>query len=423
MSDVIITPSELNGVINAPASKSFSHRAIICAALSGGKCNISPLVYSEDVLATIDGIKAIGGKVDTYKNGLVVNGFEHSRSSAFINCRDSGSTLRFLIPICAALGIGAVFKRSLLLSRRPISQYLEILASAEMSFEFNNDLSIGTKGKLKPGKFFIPGNISSQFVSGLLMVLPLLRDDSEIEITCTLESSKYVDMTIEVMEKFGVYVQRTTHGFFIKGNQRYKATDYTIEGDWSQSAFFMVAGAIGGNVTIRGLNRNSPQGDREIFEIIRRFGAKVFWGENELHVKSAPLRGIDIDVSQIPDLVPVIVILAANSKSVTNIVNAERLKFKECDRLDAIYKQMKNLGMDITKSDCGLTINGKSKYSCGTLWSHNDHRIAMALSIMATNLPQKIKIQDSGCVKKSYPHFFEDYNSIGGKADVINMGE
>lgn len=423
MSDVIITPSKLSGVINAPASKSFSHRAIICATLSGGKCNISPLVYSEDVLATIDGIKAIGGKVDTYKNSLVVNGFEHSKSSILINCRDSGSTLRFLIPICAALGIDAEFKRSLSLSKRPIFQYLEVLASAGMSFEFSNDLSIRIKGKLRPGKFFIAGNISSQFVSGLLMALPMLKGNSEIEVTCKLESSRYVDMTVEVMKKFGVYVRKTAYGFFIKGNQRYKAADHTIEGDWSQSAFFMVAGAIGGNVTIRNLNKNSSQGDREILEILKRFGARVFWNENELHVEGGLLRGIDIDVSQIPDLAPLIVVLAANSKCATNVVNAERLRFKECDRLDAIYKQMGNLGVDIRKSDYGLTVNGKRNYSCGTVWSHNDHRIAMALSIMAINLPQKIKIQDSECVKKSYPHFFEDYNSIGGKADVIDVGE
>ncbi len=422
MSVVHITPTKLSGSLTAPPSKSFSHRAIICGALSGGKCDISSIIFSEDILATLNGMRETGVNINTYENSLTVNDFKPNLSDITIDCYDSGSTLRFLIPVVAALGIDATFKRSLGLAKRPMIEYLEILSKAGVKFEINNDLSLKINGKLQSGKFFIPGNISSQFVSGLLMALPMLEDDSEIILTSKLESSKYVDITIDVMKKFGVHIDKTIDGFFIKGNQKYKPADYVVEGDWSQAAFWLIAGAIGGNITIKNLNKDSSQGDKQIFELLEQFGADISWNENNVTVKKSKLKGIDVNASEIPDIVPILAVVAANAKGATNITNAERLKFKECNRLEATYRELKSLGVDIKKTEDGLIINGKGKHKGGTVWSHNDHRIAMAMSIMAINLPENLKITDADSVKKSYPHFFEDYNSIGGKADVIDLG-
>lgn len=423
MNAVNITPTKLNGTVTAPPSKSYSHRAIICGSLTGGKCEISSLIFSNDILATINGMKAMGSSIVTHKNSLVINNFECAKDKIVVDCADSGSTLRFLIPIAAALGIDTVFKRNLGLAKRPIMEYLEILANAGVTFEICDDLSLKISGKLKPRKFLVSGNISSQFVSGLLMALPLVDGNSEIVMTSPLESSKYVDITIDVLKKFGVNIEKTSNGFYIEGNQKYKPIDYVVEGDWSQSAFFMVAGAIGGNVSIKNLNKNSLQGDKQIFKLLAKFGANIFWNKNQVEVKKSSLKGIDIDASEIPDLVPILSVAAANSEGITHITNAKRLKFKECDRLDAIYKQLKNLGVDIRKLDDGLTIKGIGERNGGIACSYNDHRIAMMLSIMAITLPENLKIIDADSVKKSYPNFFEDYSSIGGKVNVINVGK
>ena len=423
LSVVNITPAKLNGIVTAPPSKSYSHRAIICGALSGGKCEISSLIFSEDILATMNGMKEIGANITVCEDSVLINDFKSVQNNIVIDSFDSCSTLRFIIPIVASLGIESIFKRSLGLAKRPMIEYLKILEKAEVKSEVCSDLSLKIGGKLKSGKFLIPGNISSQFVSGLLMALPMIDGNSEIEMTSKLESSKYVDITIDVMKKFGVCIEKTSNGFFIAGNQKYKPTDYIVEGDWSQGGFFMVAGSIGGNITIKNLNKNSFQGDKEIFKLLSKFGANISWNENQVEIKKSKLWGINIDASEIPDLIPILSVAAANAEGVTEITNAGRLKFKECDRLDAIYRQLKSLGVDIKKLDDGLIIKGKGKWNGGVAWSHNDHRIAMALSIMAINLPENLKITHAEAIKKSYPDFFEDYNSIGGKVDVVDMGK
>ena len=423
MNIVYITPTKLNGTITAPPSKSFSHRAIICGALSKGKCNISSVIFSEDILATIKGMKEIGADINTYKNSLIINGLKINQADVVVDCYDSGSTLRFLTPIVAALGIGTIFKRSPSLAQRPMIQYLKILENAGIKYEICKNLSLKISGRLRSGKFLVPGNISSQFISGLLMALPLVDGDSEIEITSKLESSKYVDITIDVMKKFGIHIDKTFNGFLIRGVQKYKSTQYTIEGDWSQAAFFMAAGALGGNIIIKNLNKHSSQGDKQMFELLSRFGADIFWNNDKLEIRASELKGINIDAFDFPDIVPILSVVAANSKGVTNITNCERLKFKECDRLEAIYRQLTILGVDIKKLDSGLIIKGKGEWNGGTVWSHNDHRMVMALSIMAINLPGNLKITNAESVKKSYPHFFDDYNLIGGKANIIYMGE
>lgn len=426
MNIIKILPARLKGTVVAPPSKSFSHRAIICAALSGGISNINSIMFSDDIIATINGIRKIGANISIYEKNLTVNSFNPTSDNITIDCGESASTLRFLIPIVSVLGINAVFKRSLGLSKRPVKDYLEILKEFGVKYKFCEDLSLHISGRLKPGKFFVSGNISSQYISGLLMALPLLKNNSEIKLTSRLESFKYVDITINVMKQFGVNIKKTVDGFFINGDQKYISRDYFIEGDWSQAAFFMAAGAIGGNIIIKNLNKNSSQGDKEIFELLKKFGANIYWNNKDVVVNKSELSGIDIDASEILDLVPILAVIAANSDGVTNIKNIKRLKFKECDRLSAIYKELKKLNVDIKKLDDSLIITGKRLYKKSyknIVWSHNDHRIVMAMSIMALSLTQSLEISGFNSVKKSYPKFFKDYNLVGGRADVVNMGK
>ena len=423
MHNAIIQKNFLKGTISVPPSKSFSHRAVICAALAGGECFISPLIFSQDVLATINGMKSLGAEIEFLENGIKIKGFKRPSKEVFIDCFDSGSTLRFLVPVAAALGIETVFKRSKSLAKRPMKALLDALEKAGVKSEVGEDFSLKISGKLNPGEFLLPGNVSSQFVSGLLMALPILKESSKITLTSKLESSGYIKITTEVMEKFGASVKEIKDVFFIKGNQKYKPLDYTVEGDWSQAAFFMAMGALSGNVGIKGLNKNSCQDDKMIFNFLENFGADISWNKNEIKVNKSKLKAVNIDAAEVPDLVPVLAVLAANSEGETTIKNVRRLRFKECDRLSAISEELAKIGVKIEAYENELKITGGENYLGGEVSSHNDHRIAMALTVIASCVEGNITILNSDCVKKSYPKFFKDYSLLGGVADVFDVGE
>lgn len=423
MHQAIIQKSFLRGTISAPSSKSFSHRAIICAALAGGECFISPLVFSQDILATINGMKSLGAGIEIFENGIKIKNFKKPAKEVSVDCFDSGSTLRFLVPVAAALGIEAVFKRSESLAKRPLKDLLDALEKAGIKWEENEDFSLKISGKLNPGEFLLPGNVSSQFVSGLLLALPMLDGNSTIKLTSKLESSGYVKITTEVMKKFGVLAEKALDGFFIKGNQKYKSSDYNIEGDWSQAAFFMAMGALSGNLSVKGLNKNSCQADKMIFDLLENFGADISWNKDEIKVNKSRLRAVNIDAAEVPDLVPVLAVLAANAEGETIIKNVRRLKFKECDRLSVVSEELAKIGVKIEFSENELKIMGGKDYFGCEVSSHNDHRIAMALATMALCAEGDMKILNSGCVKKSYPDFFKDYCLLGGAADVFDVGE
>lgn len=423
MRHAIIRKRFLKGTVLVPPSKSFSHRAVICAALSGEECLISPLVFSQDVLATIDGMKSLGAEIEFFENGIKIKGFKRPSEEVFVDCFDSGSTLRFLIPVAAALGIKTVFKRSESLAKRPIKVLLDALEKAGVKSEIGEDFSLKISGKINPGEFSLSGDVSSQFVSGLLMVLPMLEKSSKIALTSRIESSGYIEITAEVMKKFGVLTEKTENGFIIKENQKYKPLDYTVEGDWSQAAFFMAMGALGGSVGVKGLNKNSCQADKMIFNFLENFGANISWDKNEVKVNKSKLKAVNIDAAEVPDLVPVLAVLAANAEGETRIKNVRRLRFKECDRLSAISEELAKIGVKIEASENELKITGGKNYSGCEVSSHNDHRIAMALTVMASCVEGNITILNSECVKKSYPEFFKDYNLLGGEADVFDLGQ
>ncbi len=415
MSDIIIKPSRLNGVVKAPPSKSDVHRAVICAALSGGVCEIAPVSLSNDIKATIDCVRALGAKCALDGDTLRVDGSNiFSKKSAKLNCIESGSTLRFFVPIAAAGGINADFTGSGSLLSRPIGIFSDLLPKAGVSCETSGTLPLKISGQLKAGKFEVAGNISSQFITGLLFALPMLDGDSEIVLTTKLESVGYIDMTIACLKKFGIKIERTDYGWFVKGNQKYTPTDYRTDGDWSQAAFFMTAGALSGDVKVEGVTLNSTQCDKEIAELLKRFGADIEATENSVKVRKSKLRGIEIDARNIPDLVPILSVAATAAEGVTRIYGAERLRIKESDRLKTTADMLKSLGGNVVEKSDGLVITGSAPLKGGKVNGANDHRIVMSASVAALICGGEVTITDRESINKSFPDYFEKYKDIGG---------
>ena len=415
MSDITLSPSRLVGQVTVPPSKSDVHRAIICAALAKGVSVISPVSFSKDIRATIGCAEALGAKITVDGNTVTVDGTDFlSVSSAHLDCCESGSTLRFFVPVAAAGGVEAEFVGQGKLPQRPIGIYLDCLPKNGVDCETEGGLPLKINGKLQSGEYRLPGNISSQFITGLLFALPILDGDSKIILTSPLESSGYVDMTLKAMKSFGVEVQAEEQAYIIKGNQSYKPCRYTCEGDWSQAAFFMAAGALGGEITVNGLNLSSAQGDRECAEIFKRFGADVELQDSSVSVKPNRLHGIKIDARQIPDLVPALAVTAAFAQGETVIYGAERLRIKECDRLEAVCSGINNIGGCAVQTEDGLIIKGKQALSGGKCEGYNDHRIVMAMSVAALRCENSVTITDRESINKSYPNYFEDYKMLGG---------
>lgn len=410
------------GTVNIPPSKSDVHRAIICAALAQGKCTVAPVALSNDIRATIGVIEAMGAKTQIANGVLSIDGTEIFRKDNLtLDCGESGSALRFFIPVVAAGGINATFIGHGLLPQRPIGIFTEALPKAGVKCQTEGGLPLTISGRLKSGRFEIPGNVSSQFITGLLLALPMLDGDSDIVLTSAIESVGYINMTIYTMAKFGVVIESTDYGWHIKGGQKYIPCDYTTDGDWSQAAFFFVAGAISGSVTVTGVNKDSAQGDKKISELVAEFGASVEQTDTSVTVKAQKLRGITIDASQIPDLVPALSVCAAFAEGKTRIINAERLRIKECDRLKATADLINALGGKVTELSDGLEIEGVKKLKSGFVEGYNDHRIVMSAGVCAAGLDGEIECTYALSINKSYPDFYTDYNSIGGKANVLDL--
>ncbi len=401
MKTVLLKNSKPNGTVVMPPSKSAAHRALFCSFLAGGG-NVEPIIDSNDMKATI-------GVLDALKSGKET-----------LDCIESGSTLRFAIPVAAALGKNVRFIGSGLLPQRPLGEYLRLLPLHGVCVKSEGGLPLEISGRLESGVYEIRGDISSQYITGLLLALPVLEGDSEIRLTTPLQSQSYVNMTLRVLALYGVTVQETDWGYFVPGNQKYEKKNLTVEGDWSQAAFFMSAAAIGGDVTLQGLDFNSAQGDKAVAEVMRRFGANVSIGENTVRCKKNKLNGIDIDCSDIPDMVPAIAVTAAFAQGETVIRGAERLRFKESDRLAAVVSNLRLMGVDACETADGMIITPEGNVHGASLNGYNDHRIVMAFSVAAMFAAADTAISDAESINKSYPSFFEDYNSLGGKAYVFD---
>lgn len=426
MKYVIIYPGRLKGNINIPPSKSICHRAIICAALSKGVSNIENTGFSQDIAATCNAVKCLGADIKRKGSSLIIKGSTPlSITNSYIDCFESGSTLRFLVPVAASLGGRITFDGRGNLAERPMQPYYDIFDAQKLSYKnAEGKLPLTIEGKLKPGDFMIKGNVSSQFISGLLLALPVLDGDSKIIVTSKLESRPYIDLTLEVMKAFGISVINNNYSeFIIKGNRKYKAADYTVEGDFSQAAFYVAADILGSTIECSGLNMDSLQGDKIMIDIVKSMGAEVYTENDKLKANSSKTKGIIIDASECPDLVPAIAVIGALGQGTTKIVNAGRLRFKECDRLAAISSELNKIGADIKEEQEGLIINGKDMLKGGMVDSCNDHRIAMAMAIASLKCTNPLIIKNAGCIKKSYPDFWCHFKKMGGKIDEWCVGE
>jgi len=414
--DVIISQKCLSGEITAITSKSQAHRILIASALSGCHKDVLISDTSDDIEATRNCLSQLGEDIPVF------------------NCQESGSTLRFLLPISMALKAKAVFTGTGGLPERPLSPLKEQMEAHGCVFSVSGEEICTIEGGLTGGKYELSGNVSSQFITGLLFALPLLPESSEILLSSPLQSAGYVTMTLQVLEMFGIKIEvlfdedsseEAYSAFRIKGKQKYVSPgDLTIEGDWSNAAFWLAAGAIstdpGISVTCRGLNFLSSQGDRKITAIIKAFGGNIVKSGTNVTASSGGLRGIEIDAAQIPDLIPVISVIAAVSSGTTKIINAERLRIKESDRLHGIYDCLTKLGADVTEYPDSLIINGKECLSGGTVSGFNDHRIVMSMAIAALRCNSPVTITGADAISKSYPLFFEDFKKLGGEVEVLS---
>lgn len=426
-----LSKSNLNGIVNVPPSKSVSHRAIICAALGSGISIIENIDYSDDINATIDAMVELGALIDKKENSVIINGVYRENSEKklvrSVDCNESGSTLRFIIPISLLFDGMTKFVGKGNLGKRPLNTYFDIFKDQGIKYSnVENELNMIVKGILKPAEFVLPGNISSQFITGLLFTLPLLNGDSKIIISTEIESKGYIDLTLSCMKNFGIEVENHDYReFLIKGNQKYLSRKYKVEGDYSQAAFYFAANALGANVAVSDLKINSLQGDKEVIDILERMGATFYIDDNNIKCRAYDeLVGTTIDASQCPDIIPVISLVAALSKGRTEITNAGRLRIKECDRLSAITTELNKLGAKIQEKEDGLIIDGVEELNGDIeVWSWKDHRIAMTLAIASTRCKKPIKLLDYDCIAKSYPNFFEDFKILGGNVNEWDMGK
>lgn len=406
---VEIQPGSLNGTVQAVSSKSHAHRLLIGAAMAGNTAPVSIRTTSQDIEATTACLTQLEQKVPV------------------LDCGESGSTLRFMLPVTMALKDEAVFLGSGRLPQRPLSPLKEEMEAHGCSFSsYGKTQEIcRVKGRLQPGTFTLPGNISSQYITGLLFALPLLEGDSKVIITTPLESAKYVDMTLDVLQLYGINIHIEYNDncptYIIRGGQKYFIdSPVSAEGDWSNAAFWVIAGILGGSgITCNGLDLNSLQGDKAIAELVFRMGGKVSSGKESVTACPGKLEAIEIDAAEIPDLVPVLAVAAATAKGTTRIYNAGRLRIKESDRLAAMHDCLTRVGADITETDDGLIIRGVPALKGGTVNGYNDHRIVMAMTVASiiSNVP--IIIEGAEAVNKSYPAFFEDFKALGGKFRVL----
>ena len=423
-----IKPGNLKGTIEIPPSKSYSHRAVIAAALAenGKKSKIDNLKFSVDITTTTDIMENWGAEIERFESALEIigNGGKVVPRDKYVQCNESGSTIRFLIPVGITSENELVFDGKGKLVDRPLDSYYKIFKEQGLKYEtIGGKLPLTVNGKLKSGNYEIDGNISSQFITGLLYALPLLEGDSKLIINKNLESKGYVDLTLEILKLAGIEIVNNDYkSFDIRGNQTYKPFDYTVEGDYSQVAFWIVAGIISANrdnkVKCLHVNKNSLQGDREIIEIVTRMGAKLEIFDDYVIVKPSKTKGTVIDISQCPDIGPVLTVLAALSEGETRIINGERLRIKESDRITSIKTELNKLGGNVSEEGDSLIIQGVEGFRGGiTVNAWNDHRIAMSLAIASTRCEKEIILEEAESVRKSYPHFWDDFVKMGGEIE------
>ena len=407
----------IDGVIMAPPSKSMAHRAVLCAALAKGTSHIRNLEFSKDIAATLAAAGQLCARVTTGRNDAVVEGLGRFLPvEAPVDCCESGSTLRFLIPLASLTGQEVTFVGRGRLMERPQSVYEALYREQGLRFA-QSPSGLTVEGALSSGDYTLAGNVSSQFISGLLFALPLLAGDSTLHLIPPVESRSYIEMTRAAQAAFGVtshWLDDTT--LCIPGGQQYHPRDYIVEGDYSQAAFLAVLGAVKGGITLTGLAAETLQGDAAILDILRRCGAKFTRTEAGLVFEQAPLHGVDIDLADCPDLGPVLMVLGLLCEGTTVIRNAERLRIKESDRIAAMEAELRACGGVLSSEGGTITVQGcKPRLHApeAPLSGHNDHRVVMSLTVLALAADIPLAINEAEAVQKSWPHFFDALKPLG----------
>lgn len=408
--DIKITPATISGRIEGIASKSFAHRALICACLANGESRIKINTTSADIEATVSCLENLGAKIEKNGDIYTVSPITNAPGSAVINCNESGSTLRFLLPVVAALGIKTEINASGRLPERPLSPLKEELI--RMGAEISDSFPLAVSGRLNSGEFTMRGDVSSQFVTGLLMALSYLGG-GKINLLPPVQSRPYIDITLQVLRRFGADIKEENNAFYIEKADLH-GCDFTVEADWSNAAFPLCMGA-----EVSGLDPDSTQGDKAIIDVLNKMGAVITENNGCFKADVSALHSCRIDASDIPDAVPVIAAVAATAEGETVIYNAERLRLKESDRIQTTAHMIRALGGEIAETDDGLIIKGKKILDGGETPSFNDHRIAMAAAVAACSCKGDVIIRQAEAVNKSYPAFFDDYNKLGGNARVL----
>ena len=413
----MISPGARTGRVHIPASKSQAHRLLICAALGEETCEIVCDGVSADIAATAKCLNALGAKVERTETGFLVSPIQKvPEGCCEFLCGESGSTLRFLLPVVGALGAQAAFHREGRLPQRPLVPLDDVLTAHGMTLSEDGDLLL-CSGQLQAGNYEIAGNVSSQYISGLLMALPRLTGESTLTVTGPLESAAYIAMTEDALRLSGVEFSKNGASYAIPGGQRFRLPARTaVEGDWSNAAFFLCMGALAkGGVRVEKLNLKSSQGDRGVLDVLRAFGAEVGEEGDTVTVRRGTLRGVTIDASPIPDLIPVLSVVASVAAGETRVENASRLRLKESDRLQSTANLLRALGGRVEEKEDGLVITGVPALHGGSAETQNDHRLAMSAAVAACTATGEVTVDNDACVAKSYPRFWEDYGSLKGE--------
>ena len=449
-----ITPSPLKGTVPAIASKSMAHRLIICAALANGETHVTCNTTCADIEATVRCLTALGARIETVEDGFQVHptmksvefGLLKALAGGTLDCGESGSTLRFMLPVACALGAEATFVGQGRLGARPLSPLSDEIIAAGCDLQGLGGFPLKTSGRMRPGTFVLPGNVSSQYISGLLLAAPLLAQPSCVQVTGLIESRPYINLTIQAMKAFGVEVNveriPAKNGTPEVTNFRVSSGSYrtpgsvAVEGDWSNAAFWLCAGAIGTDpITVEGVSLSSAQGDRNVLAALSRFGARIVRSTNAATVQSDKLAGFEMSAHDIPDLVPILSVTAAcfqgatftnirrlrlkESDRVASVIrDCARLRIKESDRLVTTTRELTALGAQVRIAGDDLIIKGVDAFTGGEVDSHNDHRIAMMAAIAASRATGEVVIHGAEAVNKSYPDFFDHYRLLGGKVTL-----
>lgn len=401
-----ISANKLKGTVKAVASKSCAHRLLICAALADAPCSVDVAESSEDVEASVRCLRALGAEIERVGTEYRVTPADRkSARQAELDCGESGSTLRFLLPLAACLAEGSSvrFVGRGRLPKRPNTALIEAMRLHGVRVS-GDDLPLTVEGSLTGGMYTLPGNVSSQFVTGLLFALPMLPVESYIRFTTEVESAGYIRLTIDALRRFGIVVNPAMGGYDIPANQIYRAPDVVeAEGDWSNAAFWQAANALGSRIDVTGLAADSAQGDRAVMRVL-----------DSMRGPDGRLFGTRVDAADIPDLVPVLSVVATQAEGETVFYHAGRLRIKECDRLHAMCENLNRLGADVRETEDGLIVRGRTPLRGAQVDSFNDHRVVMSMAIAATVAEGPVVVRGAEAVAKSYPAFFEDYEALGG---------